>query len=367
MRERDKKFLRWVFGAVALAAAGIIIFLIMRFSQKTVPVQVMDNTPESYGPDIRTPRPDDPDGMLDYMSGVAYINDTRQIVIDRELLGIISEDFEITEEPGYVYTVSLDMPPMEFNRYRPVSAAGSGVLAYSVDGASGRISVYARGPVTLDVIFNDRQAAINVTTEKDEYDYIVYLDPGHGGVDQGSVRERRDEKEINLLVAGMVRDMLLEEAPGIHPILSRETDEEFDRYERAAEGSSLADIFVSIHCNIYDPNDDKADNDIQGTEVDYTPGQVLNGTSRVSINSKDMAAIFLKSVTESAGSADRGVREGDLAVTREASIPSVLIEMGYLSNPEERARLFDPDYQKKLARGIFDGIQEVFKQEKGPQ
>ncbi|MDR1704040.1 MAG: N-acetylmuramoyl-L-alanine amidase [Clostridiales bacterium] len=358
MRRRDIHFLRWLFGFIGLAVVGIIIFVVARFAGRAVPAALTDESPGDSGPAIRTPRPDDPDGLLDYMSGVAYITETKQIVIDRELLGIVSEEFTITEEQGNIYTVSLDMPPMEFNRYRHVGRGG--ILAYSVDGVAGGISVYADRPVTLEVVFNDSQAAINITTDRDTYDYIVYIDPGHGGIDQGSVRERRDEKAINLDIAFMVRDMLLEEAPEIYPILSRETDVFFDRYERAAQGSELADIFVSIHCNIYDPNDDKADNDITGTEVYYTPGQVLGGTSRARVNSVEMAAIFQKNVVESAGSNDRGVREGDLAVTREATIPSVLIELGYLSNAGERAKLFDAEYQRLLAGGIFNGILETF-------
>ena len=175
---------------------------------------------------------------------------------------------------------------------------------------------------------------------------LVVLDPGHGGEDEGCSREDVLEKEINLKVALLVADKL--KALGIDTVLTREDDWEQPSLEervRMAENQG-ADIFVSIHQNAC------VDNSAEGIETWYFDGNA---------DSRHLAQLINMGALNKSGARERGLMESDeLYVIREASMPSCLIETGFLSGITEGELLADPAYQDKLAAGIAWGIQYYF-------
>lgn len=175
---------------------------------------------------------------------------------------------------------------------------------------------------------------------------LVVLDPGHGGEDEGCSREDALEKEINLQVALLVADKL--KALGIDSILTREDDREEPSLEervRMAEDQG-ADIFVSIHQNSCE--DDSA----EGIETWYYDGNA---------DSRHLAQLINMGALNKSGARERELVESDeLYVIRETSMPSCLIETGFLSGRTEGELLSDPAYQEKLAAGIAWGIQYYF-------
>jgi len=185
-------------------------------------------------------------------------------------------------------------------------------------------------------------------------DKIIVVDAGHGGIDTGANRPGVLEKDINLAVALELKNTLNQY--GAKVALSRQTDIELStecdnekvrgRYHRdlmarveLAEESD-ADIFVSIHSNAV------VNTKRHGAEVFYygksEAGKVLATTIQTELHKI--------TTTPSTASA------ADYFVLRKNKIPAVLIEIGYITNPDERRLLQTADYQKKLAESIAAGI-----------
>ena len=178
---------------------------------------------------------------------------------------------------------------------------------------------------------------------------LVIIDPGHGGDDDGCSREDVKEDELNLeislLLAAKLHDM------GIDAVLTREDNETMlslqDRVAMAEEQE--ADLFISIHQNACD----EKESSVEGVEVWY------DGNNNP--DSKRLAQLVSMGAVDKTGAKNRGLVESDeLYVIRETSMPSCLIETGFLSNKIEREAIIDPVYQEKIAAGIAWGIQYYF-------
>ncbi len=186
----------------------------------------------------------------------------------------------------------------------------------------------------------------------------VYLDPGHGGSDPGAIFTDEDntiwrESEINLGVALKVRDIL--KANNVEVLMSRNEDKTVELLERPNDANKKqATLFVSIHTNSF------------FTDVPYgieTLGTLEYSATYSGVTDKDLAQNIQKSVIKETEAFDRGVKDSTtLAVLRHSVMPSVLIEVGFISNKEEREKMFTESYREKLARGIADGILKTLTQ-----
>lgn len=176
----------------------------------------------------------------------------------------------------------------------------------------------------------------------------VYLDPGHGGTDEGCARAGVREKDLNLAIALLVRDQLKEQ--GYRVIMSRETDTYIAKEARVAEANrSEADIYISIHQNATEEGAG-----VNGMEVWYTDD---GGRS----DSKRLAQLIRQQTIKSTGAVDRELRgDADFYVTQNTSMPSCLIETGFLSNTAERRKLSLAEYQEQIADGIVQGVSYYF-------
>lgn len=175
---------------------------------------------------------------------------------------------------------------------------------------------------------------------------LVAIDPGHGGEDDGCSRDGVMEKEINLKLALLLADKLQE--LGIDVVLTRDNDQNLPTLEERVQlaEDQGADIFVSIHQNASE------ENSAAGTETWYCGSNP---------DSRRLAQLVNMGTLDKTGARERGLIESDeLYVIREASMPSCLIETGFLSNRKEREALNDPAYQEKIAAGIAWGIQYYF-------
>lgn len=171
----------------------------------------------------------------------------------------------------------------------------------------------------------------------------VMVDAGHGGKDPGTSSGMVDEKDVVLVIAGMV-ESYLEEA-GVTVEMSREEDIFIDKYDRAAMANEAnVDLFVSIHCNFLEER-----TDISGVETYYME------------NAEDglqLATMVHNQILSVTGANDMYVRPNDYVVIRETNMPAILVETGYLSNAEDVQRLSSQEYQSKMAYGIAAGILE---------
>jgi len=175
----------------------------------------------------------------------------------------------------------------------------------------------------------------------------VFLDPGHGGGDEGCEREGIQEKTVNLAIAKLVKSQL--EALGYQVIMSREDDIYIAKEDRVkAANASGADIYVSIHQNAAD------ETEVSGMEVWY------EGTDETRDN-KRLALLIGRQTSVSTGTPQREPRgDADFHVTGSTRMPACLIETGFLSNVEERERLVTQEYQAMIASGIAAGIEYYF-------
>lgn len=170
----------------------------------------------------------------------------------------------------------------------------------------------------------------------------IVLDAGHGGNDPGAVYEDTLEKEITLQIAKQTKALL--EESGYKVGMTRKDDSFVGLTERAEWANKRSTkIFVSIHCNASENMDGN------GIETYYNEKQEAD--------SGVLAEVIQKSVIERTNAVDRGVKTADFTVIVKSDMPSVLVEVGFLSNEIEREKLEDPVYQKKLAEGISAGIQ----------
>lgn len=175
---------------------------------------------------------------------------------------------------------------------------------------------------------------------------VVIVDPGHGGKDPGAIGiAGRQEKDVILPISKKIAELL--EKEGVKAVLTRDSDYFVELAPRVAKAEGLnANLFVSIHANSMGLNRP----DVNGLETYYfDSGQRL-------------ARTIHNSILRSVNIRDRGVRRARFYVLRKTSMPSVLVEVGYMTGREDSPRLADPAYQNQMAEAIVRGILQYIKQ-----
>ena len=227
--------------------------------------------------------------------------------------------------------------------------------------------------------------------------FVVVLNPGHGGSDPGAVRGKVYESHINLAIALLVGEMLSAHSD-IEVVYTRKIDKRLEPTDRTNTAiNAKGDIYVSIHTN--SAYNEKLKQDVtttSGVEVyiieqfDKNQGRsedvLKKNTNIISIdeNNEDVTQKFNPSSLHSDAAFKlkqqqiynqstylalhiqremgdekrdtRGVKQGNYYDTWQTGMPSVLVEVGYITNPKEREFLTSAAGQKSLARGIYNGI-----------
>ena len=201
--------------------------------------------------------------------------------------------------------------------------------------------------------------------EKGHYSKTIFLDPGHGGRDSGAYYYGIAEKDLNLQVSRKLRKRL--EELGYTVLTSRDSDVDVDFVTERSRmvNKTNADFFISIHFNATG-NDTTLNLGIQTysykEEAGY-PSKINqywhNNPDRMS-ESNRLAADLHSSLLAETGARDAGLLQATFAVLRETAKPAVLLELGYMDNPEENQRIRSEQYQDKLVEGIIKGIQKYY-------
>ncbi len=191
----------------------------------------------------------------------------------------------------------------------------------------------------------------------------ICLDPGHGGKDKGYTDGRNYEKKYALLLAREVAGLLKRE--GLQVLLTRDSDAYVDLPDRSLMARRQgADLFVSLHYNA------APEHDIRGLEVYCLSPAGINSSSegggkaphpREAGNAHDgqnvlLAYEMLKSITAGVPLEDRGMKRSRFEVLREAAMPAVLIEGGFLSNTADAKNIYDTAFRRQMAQAIVEGI-----------
>jgi N-acetylmuramoyl-L-alanine amidase len=208
--------------------------------------------------------------------------------------------------------------------------------------ATAKWSLGENNVLLVDLAASDGESTSQSAVPTNDGKKVVIIDPGHGGRQSGAVSVTGAyEKDFNLAV-GLKVQTLLQQHTEIQTVITRQDDTELSLQQRVDIAQlNQADIFVSIHGNKFTtpvPN---------GIETLYSRKE-----------SKDLADILHKHVLPITGFKDRGVKTASLHVTRETTMPAVLLELGFLSNPADEAMMLTEDYQNKCAQAIVDGIVE---------
>ncbi|MGD6875876.1 N-acetylmuramoyl-L-alanine amidase [Bacillus infantis] len=178
-------------------------------------------------------------------------------------------------------------------------------------------------------------------------DRIIVIDAGHGGTDPGAVSGNLNEKSIVMEVAKRVNAKLLSQGAKVVMTRSGDTYPTLgDRVEISQK--NYAEVFVSIHANA-------ASAAAKGAETFYDTSKNDNGPE-----SKELAAEIQKQIVALASMQDRGIKDNDFYVVRNQEIPSVLVELGFITNSQDAAKLASSQYQELYAEAIYRGIKNYY-------
>ncbi|MBR6117636.1 MAG: N-acetylmuramoyl-L-alanine amidase [Paludibacteraceae bacterium] len=223
-----------------------------------------------------------------------------------------------------------------------------------------------------------------------EKQYTVVLDPGHGGQDPGAVGKFSYEKDLNLQLALKVGELLVEQYPEINVVYTRSTDVFVPLQTRAdIANKNNADLFISIHANSSDKKEPRGvetfilgtdkmeknldvamrENAVMKLESNYQT--TYQGFDPNSIDSYIMFELMQNSHMEQSllfaeqvqkrfvghlNREDRGVRQAAFWVLLKTACPSILFEMGFISNPEEEKYLNQPASTAQMANAIVNAF-----------
>ncbi len=185
---------------------------------------------------------------------------------------------------------------------------------------------------------------------------IIAIDPGHGGSDPGAIGPNKtQEKTITLAVAQRLRALL--EKAGAKVLMTRTDDRDVfssnasavdELKARATVGNNKkADVFISIHINAF------TNPSAGGTSTHYYQKTYYDALLANSIQSF---------IVPAGGLRDRGALAANFYVVKRTIMPAVLTELAFVSNPDEEKLMNTPDFQQKMAQGMYLGLEKFFAQ-----
>lgn len=176
---------------------------------------------------------------------------------------------------------------------------------------------------------------------------LICIDPGHGGVDNGASYGFIDEDDTNLAIAFYLDYEL--RLSGFNTILTREKDEYFSLQQRVLTAEiKKVDLFISLHCNAF--------------HKETAKGMTVHLSTKGSTRSMLLAnSIDSQLKIQFPEHQHREIKKSNFYVLGETSMPAVLVECEFLSNPETRDFLKEPGNQRRLARSILVGIINYYK------
>ncbi len=246
--------------------------------------------------------------------------------------------FEIVESDPMVlklYNVK-DNPDNTYIMDFPVSEALNGA---SLSGYSGEYN-------GNDFIWKIRKPQ-TINHKKPLKNIKIAIDAGHGGSEIGAIGcLGNKEKDVALDIAKLLETELKKR--GAKVFMTREDDNYIglkDRVDYANKEDAV--VFISIHSNALPDGTDP--NKISGTSIYYYYNQA-----------KPLAETILNSIVTQTGLNDDKVRQASFAVVRNTNALSILIETAYLINPEDNAKLIDPQFQRVFVQSVADGLESYF-------
>jgi N-acetylmuramoyl-L-alanine amidase len=214
---------------------------------------------------------------------------------------------------------------------------------------------------------------------------MVAIDPGHGGGEVGAEgRNGLVEKDLALSIARRLRELLLERL-GVQVVLTRDGDRNLGLDERTAvANNNKADLFISIHADA-SPSREATGSSVyflsyssSGAEGEVSSARGRSGSTNGSLDfilwdmaqashlnqSARLAEILQQELLSATGASEnrnRGIKQNTFRVLRGATMPAVLVEVGFISNPGEAELLKTGEHQDRIAEALYRGVLEFKK------
>ncbi|MGB5037118.1 MAG: N-acetylmuramoyl-L-alanine amidase, partial [Blastocatellia bacterium] len=207
--------------------------------------------------------------------------------------------------------------------------------------------------------------------------HCIVIDPGHGGHDTGTIGPGGlSEKDVCLDIARRLRASLRAELPGVEIILTRDGDRFVSLEERTAIANARnADLFISVHANasqsketsgietfVLDPNAGKKEGEADAELPKAKRASQIYASVGFGASSRALAGhvqgSLVRGISAKSPKAarDRGIKHASFAVLRGARMPSVLVEVSFVSNPEDENRLRTPAFRQRIASSLTAGV-----------
>jgi N-acetylmuramoyl-L-alanine amidase len=200
----------------------------------------------------------------------------------------------------------------------------------------------------LPALFPKASVTPNTLAQKRQSGILVVIDAGHGGKDPGAIgRNDLWEKGIVLDVSQQINKIL--EKKGVGVLMTR-TNDTFVSLEGRTNmaNKANADLFVSIHANAISLSRP----DVNGVQNYYYK------------NGKELAETVHRNILRNVNIPDRGVHKARFYVLRHSDMPSILVELGYVTGADDAVKLKDPSFRRKMAEAIANGIIEYIQKRK---
>ena len=196
---------------------------------------------------------------------------------------------------------------------------------------------------------------VNIGSPKKIYRNIIMLDAGHGKKDSGATAAGVKEKNLCLdILYNKAKEYFDSTSSNVKAYLTRHDDTFINLYQRPKYSKRYsADLFLSLHMNY------STSKRAKGTEVYYS--KVNNKKSFSGLNSKIFATRMRNTIVNDLHTTNRGIKQAGFVVIKRNTVPAVLVELGFVSNPRERGKLKTSTYQTKAAKSLYKGVSETFK------
>ncbi len=262
----------------------------------------------------------------------------------------------VAEEDDYnnlKYTITL---PGDFS-----ATYGTGDMVFESSERLNSVNISVKNGKTTLVFDEKMISAFDITEDSDniyiscvdlhkKYDKVVVIDAGHGGSDVGTSANGIVEKEATLDIVLKIKD-LLDKDGTIKAYYTRLTDFKPSLAERAAFGNKIDCPFVSVHINSAGANNP----DANGVEVYW----LNENTNEDGLKSSVLAKTIYDNMLKRLGTNGRGVKTANYQVLRESRNPASLIEVCFVTNPAEAAKLKTDSFKEDVAKAVVESLKSV--------
>lgn len=246
-------------------------------------------------------------------------------------------------------------------------------------------------PMLLLLLYVPQTVAQKKSKEKP---FTVVIDPGHGGVDPGALGRKSKEKDINMNVSKLLASMIDDKYPEVKVIFTRTTDVKIPLVERAdIANKANADLFISIHSNasksktangcetftlgagssveakaaaMYENEVILSEDNFEEIYKGFDPRSSESYIIFELIRNHDMelsaeiAQMVQVGMVKESKLTNRGVSSAGFLVLHRTVMPSILVELGFITNSKDENLIASKEGQKKLAKGIFEGFSKYY-------